>query len=313
MSRLLLILSFSLFCWSSFLAAAVPESSPEVKESITKEPKPFYLDRKRGFYWNEKEDIEKEKSKESKPEQNTEANPIPSLKNYTYDQLWNMHPDDFQDLSNKILKKAVQYPTESNVYDYNFLQDIARRKAAAFASSFSLVTQKYPEFGVQDVFPTSQPGLIAKRDTESAMFDQAIKNGREEFALVLVTRKGCHFCETEKGILANFESRYGWLIREMEVTQDAAHAAFAESNDITTFPTLLVVYKNTGQHMPVVTGATSLEETKMKLYFAMRYLKGDTNAERFQMYEYQQGTGMDPMRKPRSFDKSRGVNSDVQK
>lgn len=307
MCKRLLALFFSIFFAGSALAAVTPrEAAPpaQVDAPAPESRKPFYQDKKRGWYWNEKmEEERKQKPKETSKPSETPRHPAPSLRDYSYDQLWNMHPDDFQELSNQILKKAVQYPTEENMYEYKLLADIARRKSAAFASAFGLATQKNPEFSVGDVYPYSQPGIIAKRDADKAMFEKAISQGKADFGLVVVTKQGCPFCEAEKDILSKFESRYGWPIREIDVSQGTGQAAFAAANDITTYPTLLVVYRETGQYMPVVTGATALDETMMKLYMAMRYLKGETTPEQFQMYDYQKGTGMDPLRKPKSFDK----------
>ena len=86
------------------------------------QPRPFYGDRKRGWYWYEPVcqpgRKEPEKPKHKKLLKKAKHRRLPSLKDYTYEQLWNMYPDDFQALLNTFMKKAVQDPTEQNIMDY---------------------------------------------------------------------------------------------------------------------------------------------------------------------------------------------------
>ena len=74
-----------------------------------------------------------------------------------------MYPDQFQELLKVRMKTAVQYPTEENVGEYLTMQDIARRKAAAFSSAVQFVTQKdAATFSVNDVYPGTTPGMEAR-------------------------------------------------------------------------------------------------------------------------------------------------------
>ncbi|MHB8811445.1 MAG: conjugal transfer protein TraF, partial [Desulfobulbaceae bacterium] len=71
------------------------------------------------------------------------SRPIPTLRAFTTEELWDMHPDDFQKLLMDLQKEAVRRPTEQNVFDYLVMQDMARRKAAAYANVAAYVTQKH--------------------------------------------------------------------------------------------------------------------------------------------------------------------------
>ena len=68
----------------------------------------------------------------------------PLVPEYSYDQLWKMHPDDFQEYLNQVTKFAVQFPTEKNVTQYLKIQDVARRKSVAFAAVVDFIGQKNP-------------------------------------------------------------------------------------------------------------------------------------------------------------------------
>jgi len=87
----------------------------------------------------------------------------PSMDTYSIDDIWNLHPDEFQGLLNGVQKKAVQTPDEKNILEYLILQDVARRKALAYANATKFVTQKYAEkFNINAAYPTTTPGISAR-------------------------------------------------------------------------------------------------------------------------------------------------------
>src|SRR5581483_1782680 len=102
-----LILFFSVFLISGLCHAA--DTPKEMADS---------LDPKQGWWWYEKEPEKKEEKKESEKA----PNPAPSLANHTPEELWNMHPDEFQALLLSIQKKAVRAPTIENVKEYYAIQ-----------------------------------------------------------------------------------------------------------------------------------------------------------------------------------------------
>ena len=122
----------------------------------------FYQDTKHGWFWYENPPPEPVEP-EIKPEPAIKPRIIPSLDNYTIDDLWNLHPDDFQELLNNLQKKAVQTPDEQNIMEYLTMQDIARRKALAYTNATMYVTQKYGDlFNVNQVYPAAGPGITAR-------------------------------------------------------------------------------------------------------------------------------------------------------
>ena len=59
----------------------------------------FYQNTKHGWFWYEDPPLDPEEQ-ENKPEKPKPSRKVPSLDNYLIDDLWNMHPDDFQGLLN---------------------------------------------------------------------------------------------------------------------------------------------------------------------------------------------------------------------
>ena len=133
-----------------FCSLVVFTTAAFAAEAPGTEPVPYYKDSKRGWFWYEEQkapDAPKEEQKHR----------IPSMKDYTAEQLMDMHPDDFQALLMDFQKKAVWRPTPENVEEYYYVQDIARRKALAFTNVAEYVMQKDPELPFRRTIPPSSP------------------------------------------------------------------------------------------------------------------------------------------------------------
>jgi conjugal transfer pilus assembly protein TraF len=143
----------------------------------------YYHESKHGWWWYEKEP---EKQKEKKDEPAAEAKPkkLPSLRDYTMEDIWNMHPDEFEPLLREFLKKAVQSPTEENVRKYYVLTDVARRKSLAFTNVAAFVWQKYPELSTAKDYPVAAPGRNAFARQALWEVENTIQSARSDFALL---------------------------------------------------------------------------------------------------------------------------------
>jgi len=251
----------------------------------------FYQDTRQGWFWYEDPPLEPEGQKGT-PEQPEPTRSIPTLDNYSIDELWNMHPDDFQGLLNGLQKRAVQYPTEKNILQYLVIQDVARRKALAYTHASMYVTQKYSDlFSVNQVYPTAEPGITARVSMQQNEIEQTISRAGADHALLFFTSPGCGFCEKQVQILAYFLGKYGWQIKTVDIRQNSNAAA---RFNITTTPTLLLIEKGREEYMTVATGVIAMTELERKLYRAIRYLKGDTKNDNFLMYDFQKGSTLDP-------------------
>ena len=300
-SKLLRFLFFSMtliFYALSPLYAGSSEMHPELNDirvdmappSIINVPdkskqshsKPFYEDRKQGWYWYEKELNPQKKKVEKKYRKRR----LPKLSDFTMKELWDMYPDDFQKLLNTFMKKAVQDPTEQNVLEYLTLQDIARRKSLAYASVVSYVEQKHPELSNKTVYPITAPGQAAVVKMRAQEEEQTLLNARDEFALIMFSREGCEFCTAQKSILAYFVEKYGWPVRTIDIDRNPNMAA---RFNITMTPTIIIVEKRSGNYMPVSVGVVSMSELSLRLYRTIRYMKGKITPEQWFMHEYERG------------------------
>jgi len=280
-------------------AVAMPPP-PQTSLLPAEEVKDFYQKAKEGWFWYQDPlpEEEPEVHKQGDPVVTTEAGPKqyetrnPSLKNYTIQQVWNMHPDEFHGLLNSIEKKAVQTPSEENILEYAMIQDVARRKALAFSNATMFVTQKYSEkFNINQDVPITAPGISAKVQEREAEINNTLLNAKEDHALLFFVAQGCGFCDKQAAILTYFVEQYGWQIKAIDIGQ---HPTVAARFNITSTPTLVLVKNGSEQTMPISVGVTALPDMQHKLYQAIRYLAGDTDIESFQTFDYQKGGALDP-------------------
>ena len=277
--------------WAAEIADNAQSAAAPATQALSPQdhPKSFYEDRKRGWYWYEKQP---EKPKQKKVLKKARHRRLPSLKDYTYEQLWNMYPDDFQALLNTFMKKAVQHPTEQNIMDYLIMQDIARRKAAAFTAAFGFVTQTHPELTTSDVYPITTPGRASRTRTILNEVDATIRASANDFALIMFVKPGCQFCEAQAAILKYFTENYDWPIRTIDIEQNPNTAA---RFNVTLVPTILVVGKDSGQYLPISVGVISLADLKTRLYRSIRYLRGEIKPQQWFMYDFEKGKSTDPL------------------
>ena len=289
MWKRLLILSSSMILAVSTAHAA---GKPAEQATSAAQDQSFYsVDRLKGWYGYEKLPEEKKKKCVTCVKKKKEL----SLEDYTYSQLWNMHPKEFRELSKQFLERAVQNPTEDNVYEYLVLQDIARRKAAAFTGTFTLVTQQHPELTMNDVVPRAAPGRVALKKMVKEDISRTIDSARGDFALVVFTRQGCRFCAAQRSILEFFQQRHDWPMKVTDIGMDPRGANLAASMGIDRVPAIVVVCRETGKYMPVSVGVIAVDELEKRLYYAIQYMSGRRKPQQFFLYDFQKGSGADPL------------------
>ena len=278
------------FSWVVFIlpAWAAQESvlRDVISEAKDKTPASFYKEKKQGWYWYQKDPEKK------KPEDPSKRK-LPNLEDYTAQELWDMYPDDFQELLNTFMKKAVQAPNEKTVMDYLVMQDIARRKSLAFASVMSYVDQKNQELGTQSVYPITAPGQSAVVSMRVREQEETIASGREQFGLIMFTRQGCDFCESQKSILEFFVNKYGWPVRFVDMDE---HPNMAAKFDVTMTPTMIMVDKQSGKSMPISVGVISMSDLALKLYRSIRYMRGEITPQQWFMHDFEKGKSNDPLK-----------------
>jgi conjugal transfer pilus assembly protein TraF len=267
-----------------FTAGAPCAGEPPLTEE---NGKAYYRDAKRGWWWYEKIPLEK-KGPEKKAADGKKHSP--RLSDYAMEELWSMHPDDFQAVLMAFQKKAVQVPSENNVREYYVVQDIARRKSLAFANASAAVMQKYPDLSVATDYPITAPGRNAAVSQRTEEVESRIRSAREEFALIYFSSTGCPYCAEEGSIIGRFIEKYGWDIREIDAEREPAVCSVF---GIETTPTLLLVYRGSSDHITVSAGVMSLAEIEEKLYRGIRLLKNEITPDEYSLYEFQRGGAFD--------------------
>ena len=248
----------------------------------------YYDNYKKGWYWYEKiaeEPKEKEKKESKKAERK-----IPSMKDYTKENLWNMHPDDFQTVLTDFHKKAVMQPTEENMYDYLIVYDIARKKSLAVTNVQMATMQKHPEFDVGNEYPVVTPGRNAYARQTMSEVKNKISNGKDDYGLIYFYSNSCEFCKEQSNILKFFTERYGWEIKNINIEENSGLAA---RFNVERVPFVMLIYRKSNDYLPVSAGVISLAEIEEKVYRGMRLLSGEITAQEYSTYDFEKGGGFD--------------------
>lgn len=254
----------------------------------------YYTESKKGWWWydrdKQQEEPEEEKPAADPPLQKKKPRKYPSLKEYTYNQIWDMDPAEFQELFDGFRAKAVRQPSEGNVKEYYQVSEIARKKSLAFANTSDYVWQKYPELTVKADYPITTPGNLAKSAMEKQARKKVLRQNQDDFALVVFTKPDCGYCDAEDKILKWFSANTGWVVKHVDITQQPA---MASRFGITITPTLILIQKGKEDFVPISAGVASAEELEARTYHTVRLLKGETTPEQYSLHEFQQGGGFD--------------------
>lgn len=252
---------------------------------------------KEGWWWykdyqkSKKEEAKEEDKETEQPAQAFISKPLKELKEYSYEELLYMHPDEFAKIYDFYLKKAVQKPTEESVYEFYNLQDVARKKALLFAHYAGYVWQKYPELSTERDVPISGPGITKRRDLIVKELQEYAKKNASEFGYVVFVQPGCGYCDSQLKILKYAESD-GIPVKVVDISKNpSVQAKFG----VEVTPTIIVVDQKTGQYMPISSGVVSLDEIYTRTARAIRLMTGGDDPARYGIYDFQKGTSLDPL------------------
>ena len=247
----------------------------------------YYRDMKKGWWWYQDPPKEAGKEKKKEPEQEKKTRRIPSMKDYSQEQLWKMHPDDFQELLMDFQKKAVMQLSEDSVNEYLIMQDIASKRSLAYANVAAYVQQKNPELGVPE-YSLATPGMVASTRMQNDEVERRIRAAKDDYALLYFYSPECEFCRAQDGILKYFQEKYGWEIRAYEMT-----SSLASRLNVTIAPSTVLIYRNSRDYIPVSAGVMSLSDIERRLYRGIRALSGENTPQNFSLYEFQKGGSFD--------------------
>ena len=247
----------------------------------------YYRDLKKGWWWYQDPPKEGGKEKKKEPEAGKKPRRIPVMKDYTQEQLWKMHPDDFQELLMDFQKKAVMQLTEESVNEYLVMQEIASRRSLAYANVAAYVQQKNPQLAVPE-YSLATPGKVASTRMQNGEIEGRIRAAKDDYALLYFYSPECEFCRAQDGILRYFQEKYGWEIRPYEISSGLAFRL-----NVTVAPSTVLIYRNSRDYIPVSAGVMSLADIEQRLYRGIRALAGENSPRNFSLYEFQKGGSFD--------------------
>ena len=256
----------------------------------------YYTDSQKGWWWGERPIIKppEEKPEEEKPAPHPpdKQDPWipPPLKTFNYEDVWNMHPDQFYELQEAYKKKAVQNPSVANTKDYYELQEIARKKAVAFTNTSQYVWQKYPELTVVKDYPVNTPGNLSRIGRINEAERAVLRANQDKYALVFFWKPGCVYCEEQQKILKWFEGQTNWIVKPVNVLENPELAAKV---GVETTPSVILIKKGVKDHFPVSAGVITSDEIEDKTYRAVRLLNGEITPQEYSLHDFQKGGGFD--------------------
>ena len=250
----------------------------------------FYKEKKTGWWWYQdpKPEI---KNKEEEKFNLKPVKIMPSITGIPDETLWNLHPDQFQELLLELQKKAVQNPTESTMADYTRMLDMARRKSVVFANASVLYVQQHPEYDVAAADPITTPGRVATTKQTAQDIEDKINWAAGNYGIIYFYSPECQYCEAQTPILKYFVEKYKWEIQPYDTKTDSK---VAEAFNVTVTPTILIVGRKNGEYLIVSSGVISLPDMEERIYRGIRLLEGETSVENYSTYDYQTGGALDP-------------------
>lgn len=242
---------------------------------------------KHGLFWYETPP-KKEEAKEGKEEKKEYPRPI------VPDQqtMMQMHPKQIKKLLDETLDYAVYKMSPEATLDYYKVQDVMRRKAAAYTNVVGFVMLQHPELNGASAYPVTKPGNAVRVKQLNENIDKTLASNRDQYALLFFTQPNCPYCHQQAQILDNFQRDSQWLIKEVDILQQPEAAA---KFNVSMTPVVVAIRKDSDIWQPVSVGVDSLSNMKSNLYRMVRQLNGQAAPQQFYMDESQANGFFDPM------------------
>ena len=250
----------------------------------------FYKEKKTGWWWYQDPLTETKSPAEGKIDLKP-VKVIPSVAEIPDETLWNLHPDQFQELLLGLQKKAVQKPTEETMGDNTRMLDMARRKSVVFANAQTVYVQQHPQYDVAAADPTATPGRTATTIQKNEDMENKIVWAAGNYGLVYFYSPSCPYCEAQIPILKYFSEKYKWEIQPYDTAKDNK---VAETFNVNTTPTILIVSRESGEYLIVSSGVVALPDLEERIYRGVRLLAGETTVDSYSTYDFQKGGVRDP-------------------
>lgn len=238
---------------------------------------------KEGYWWKQEPPLPEEAEQEQ-PELSAPPSEAELLKK---------HPSEIAEMVEEYRLYALWKMEPESTKWYYQMQDFARRRSRAFMNVTEVVMLENPELNMNSVYPTSSPGRKARDIQRQDSINARLARERNNVALVLLTKESCSFCPAQRAALKHFQQRHGWSLKEFDIDKNPRVGLKFGTDYV---PTTIAIFRGTEEWAPISIGVDSVPKIEENAYRAIRMLKGETNAERYTVQEYQEGGALDPQR-----------------
>jgi len=246
-------------------------------------------------WWNYNWEAPIKEEPELKPSRKNTIHSLPSSapKKLTVKQLWSMHPDQFQDHLKQVQKWAVKTLAPEDVAHYRKVQDVARRKAAAYAAVSTYVAERDPASQRFDLdMPVNAPGRYAVESARKKELLEFLQSRSHQYGLVYFRSETCSACRAQDGIMNYFRRELPtWNLEDVDVNQrpDLAGLFGVQST-----PTLALLEKDNQEPEILAVGVLALDQLSSRLYRRIRAREGAA-PEQYFTQDSQRGGALDPL------------------
>ncbi|MEM3265249.1 MAG: conjugal transfer protein TraF, partial [Thermoplasmata archaeon] len=254
-------------------------------------------------YWFYQTEPKPEKPKKIIPQpvqktmQNHEIKKQPKFKKfYSEEEMMKMSVKQLHAVMKHLLDQAVSDPTVENVKDYLMAVDAARRKALAFTYMTMYVQQKYPQLSVLSGAPITQPGQNSEIRQTNDIINNTIKDGSNNYALLLFTTDNCQNCVVQKNILGFLTHNSNWIVRDIDITNAPE---IKKVFHITEVPYLILIKRGDNRWFPIAAGVHSLDTIKHNMYYAIEYLNGNYSPKEWGLIPTEGSSMFNPEKLPK--------------
>lgn len=171
----------------------------------------------KGYHWYQHTPPDAKKKRDIE-----DKHPKPVMPSHA--EMMALHPQKIRELLDEHREYAIYTLQPTDVLNYQKIQDVARRKAEAFAAVSSMVLMQNPTLNAQSAIPTSNPGVAAQRQQGYQAIARTLAAAKDTFALGFFTVPDCRYCQVQKQTLLQFYQRYGWKIKEYNTMTHGALA-----------------------------------------------------------------------------------------
>ena len=208
---ILLVLSVSLAVLSSAALSSEKDQSS-----------PHYYDRnEEGWFWYktkpEVEDIEDDTPKKQAPVPESSDKRVTSKAIPKYEEITTAW---LRKNMQRYLDRAIDHPTEDNLYDYFVLKRIAIKKSEVFSTQGQLVAKKHPELDSDSIYVSNSGTDSVRARLREQSIQESFRKINGKSGLFLFMTPDCKTCDLLLGVARQMNEAYGITYRLVSVGGD---------------------------------------------------------------------------------------------